>query len=241
MNTVAHSEKKFAEHLAELKTRLVYSALSIGVGAGLGYFMRDSIIKFLTLPLHESLYYTSPTGGFDLVFKISFLFGTLVSFPIVVYQVLKFIEPAIPQNFNGMLEKFLVGSWVLLLMGLATAYYLSLPSALRLLSEFSTDQVKALISTKDYMSFVLAYMGGFGLLFQLPIIMLLIHKITPLKPKKLIKYLRYVVLISFIVAAILTPTGDPINQTIMAMPIILLYTITIGIIALNPKPAYAQK
>lgn len=241
MKESAEITNTMGEHLSELKTRLLYSAISIGIGGALGYVLRESIIKFLTLPLHQSLYYTSPTGGFDLVFKISILFGALVSFPIIVYQLLKFIEPAIPQHVNGTLEKFLVGSWALLLMGLATAYYLSLPAALRLLSEFSTDQVKALISTKDYMSFVLAYLGGFGLLFQLPIIMMIVHKITPLNPKSLLKYLRHVVLLSFIIAAILTPTPDPINQTIMALPIILLYTITIGLIALNPRPAYAKE
>ena len=84
---------------------------------------------------------------------------------------------------------------------------------------------------------MLAYLGGFGRIFQLPIVILLVHRIRPLSPKILMKYLRHVILVSFIAAAILTPTPDPINQLIMAAPTILLYIITIGIISLQKKPA----
>ncbi|HSW48501.1 MAG TPA: twin-arginine translocase subunit TatC [Candidatus Saccharimonadales bacterium] len=241
MTVQSNSEQTFAQHLTELKNRSLYSALSIVIGSVIGYIYRVEILKFLILPLKQSIYYTSPVGGFDLTFKVSILFGVIVSFPVIVYQILKFLQPAIPQNYKMSLDKFLVASWMLLMMGVATAYYLSLPAALNFLSEFGSDQVRALISAQDYFIFVLSYLGGFGLLFQLPIIMLLIHKITPLNPKKLLHYLRYVILVSFIVAAILTPTPDPINQTIMALPIILLYVITIGIISIYPKPVYVKQ
>ncbi len=236
----ANDEKTLAEHFSELRYRLLCCTLSIFIGGIAGYFYNKQILAFLTLPLGKTLYYTSPTGGFDLVLKISILFGVLVSFPIVAYQLLRFIQPAIPQNYKISIEKFLFASWSLLMIGVALAYYLSLPAALRFLSEFGSDQVQALITAQDYFSFALSYLGGFGLMFQLPIVMVLIHKINPLNPKKLLGYWRYVALLSFLIAAILTPTADPINQTIMALPIILLYTLSIGVIALSPRPAYAQ-
>ncbi len=237
----ANEEKTLAEHFSELRYRLICCTLSILIGGTAGYFYNQQILAFLTHPLGKTLYYTSPTGGFDLVLKISILFGALISFPIVAYHLLRFIQPAIPSSYKMSLNKFLVSSWLLLMSGVAVAYYLSLPAALRFLSDFGSEQVRALITAQDYFSFVLSYLGGFGLMFQIPIIMVLIHKITPLNPKKLLSYVRYVVIVSFLIAAILTPTADPINQTIMALPIILLYTLSIGVIALNPRPAYAQQ
>lgn len=223
----AREEKTFKEHISELQLRLLTSILCVSIGAIGSYFYHERIIEFLTRPLGGPLYYTTPTGGFDLVFKVSLISGVFIASPILVYQVLAFLEPVIPEKSTNSLTRFLFASWILLIAGAGIAYYLSLPAALRLLNEFSSQQIKAIISTKDYFSFIISYLGGFAIVFQLPIIMLLINKIKPLKPKILIQYLRHVVLVSFILAAILTPTPDPINQTIMAAPLIILYLFSI--------------
>ncbi|HUQ85065.1 MAG TPA: twin-arginine translocase subunit TatC [Candidatus Limnocylindrales bacterium] len=220
-------EKTFGEHLSELRTRLMVSVFCVGLGATVAYFFNKEILAFLVRPLGGPLYYTTPAGGFDLVFKISLFSGIFIASPILVYQFLAFLEPVIPQRTSSSLRQFLLASWALLIAGAAVAYYLSLPAALKLLNEFSSDQVKAIISTKDYFSFVISYLGGFAFVFQLPVVMLLLNKITPLHPKKLSHYIRHVVLLSFIIAAILTPTPDPVNQAIMAAPLIVLYLLSI--------------
>ena len=111
-----------------------------------------------------------------------------------------------------------------MLSGLAVAYHSSLPAALHFLGAFGVGSVKSLISTDEYFSFVLRYLACFAS-FQLPLVMLLLNRMTPLSPKTLIKHSRYVIAASFIIAAVITPTPDPVNQTIAVSPIIVLYAL----------------
>lgn len=112
-------------------------------------------------------------------------------------------------------------------MGMSFAYFVSLPAALYFLDTFSNAGVQSLISTIEYFSFVTRYIFGFGLLFQLPLILLVINTIQRISIKTLMKYQKWVVLGSFVIAAVLTPTPDIFNQLLMAVPLIILYQLTI--------------
>jgi sec-independent protein translocase protein TatC len=126
-------------------------------------------------------------------------------------------------------------------MGAAFAYFITLPAALHFLNEFSSDQVKALISTNEYISFVTIYVAAFAILFQLPLILLFINHITPLSPGALMRQQRLVILLSFVAAAVITPTPDIVNQTFMALPIIVLYQISMALVWLvNRRPPVAD-
>lgn len=220
----------FLDHLNELRSRLFWSAASFGIGATIGYFINTPFVALLLKPLHQSLYYTSPTGGFDFVFKTSVFFGFIFAFPTVVYHILKFIEPLLPKSSQALIIKLLLSSCLLSVTGILFAYLISLPAALNFLGQFGSGQVKSLISAPEYFSFVTTYIAGFAILFQLPLILLFINKIKPLKPGQLMRKQRYVILASFIIAAVLTPTPDILNQTIMALPMIALYLLSIGLI-----------
>jgi sec-independent protein translocase protein TatC len=222
----------FYDHLIELRKRLFFCALVISVTSIIGYIFNQNIINFLIYPLHQSLYYTSPGGGFDITIKVSLLFGILVSTPLITYQLIRFIEPTLSKKSTKFLIISSFVSLILMIEGAMFAYYLSLPAALNFLNKFSSNEIKALISTKDYFNFILLYIGGFGILFQLPLIILAVNWVHKLNAKQLLKHIRYVILISFIIAAIITPTPDPINQTIMAVPIILLYLVSVFLVAL---------
>lgn len=127
-------------------------------------------------------------------------------------------------------------SVVLACAGIAFAYYVSLPASLHFLTTFgNSGDIHALITANEYFNFVLAYVAGFAILFQVPLIILFINRMTPLPPMKLLMGTRYVIVFSFIAAAIITPTPDPMNQAIMAVPIIALYIFSVGIVALQPK------
>jgi len=120
--------------------------------------------------------------------------------------------------------------------GVSFAYFVSLPAALYFLGEFGSAQVQSLISTDAYFSFVTRYLLGFGILFQLPLILLLVNAISPMSPRHLMWYQRYVIVLSFVLAAIITPTPDPLNQAIMAVPVILLYQVSVlGIWFINRR------
>jgi sec-independent protein translocase protein TatC len=121
-------------------------------------------------------------------------------------------------------------SIVLAYGGVVFAYFISLPNALHFLAGFGGKEITALITADEYYSFVLSYLLGFALLFQIPIIVLFINRIKPMKPGSMMGAQRYIILASFVVAAILTPTPDPINQTIMAMPAVVLYQVGIFLV-----------
>jgi sec-independent protein translocase protein TatC len=228
------------EHVAELRVRLLWWGGAVAIGSGLGYVWRQPIQDALLKPLNLPLFYTSPGGGFNFLLKICLFFGVLVSVPVLVYHLLRFIEPTLPHRSRFLIVKALIASTALTVAGAAFAYYVTLPAALHFLNEFSSDQVKALISTNEYISFVTIYVAAFAMLFQLPLILLFVNNITPLSPGGLMKQQRLVVVLSFVAAAIITPTPDIVNQTLMALPIIVLYQISIVLVWVAnrkaPKP-----
>lgn len=127
-------------------------------------------------------------------------------------------------------------SYALACLGMAFAYFVSLPASLHFLTTFGdSGDIHALITANEYFNFVLTYVAGFAILFQVPLIITFTNRVTPLPPKKLLGATRYVIVLSFIVAAIITPTPDPMNQAIMAGPIILLYLLSVCIVTLHPK------
>ena len=230
-------KQTFADHIYELRKRLMWSLLFVMIGAGIGYALNDAILTILQQPLHEKLYYTTPTGAFSFIIKVCCVFGFVVSLPVVVYQAFGFFEPLVPVRTRRSFVGYVFVSVLLASMGIAFAYFVSLPASLRFLVNFGSESgnIQALITADEYFNFVLTYIAGFAALFQLPLLITFINKVTPLKPSQLLGATRYVVLGSFIVSAIITPTPDPLNQTLMAGPIILLYFFSVGLVAVTNR------
>ncbi len=231
----------FLDHISELRSRLFWSLFSFFIGGIIGFLLNSQILAFLISPLSQPLFYSSPAGGFDFVFKLSIFFGFVISIPVFTYHVIKFIEPVLSEHFHVFISRLLIASCLLTASGILFAYYLSLPAALHFLNQFGSDKVRSLISATEYFSFVTAYIAGFAILFQLPLVLFLINRVTPLKPGQLMKRQQYVILVSFIIAAILTPTPDVLNQTIMALPLIGLYQVSILIIWVSNYMAHVKK
>lgn len=210
-------------HLRELRSRLFSYLSCLLVGVFVGYLLHESVIDILTKPLGQPLFYASVTGGFDFVFQISFFFGFLLAVPILLYHVFRFIEPALPSKRPRKILFYLLASVLLLGLGIAFAYFVSLPSTLYFLGSFATGDIKTLISTSEYFSFISSYLVGFGIAFQLPLILLFIDSVYHLPLRLLVHQERLVIVVSFVIAAILTPTPDIINQAVFAVPLILLY------------------
>ena len=228
----AERRATFAEHIRELRSRLMWTLLFVALGAGLGYALHNSLLTVLQQPLHETLYYTNPTGAFSFIIKICTVFGVIVALPMALYQGFSFFEPLITTRTRRMLVWYVFVSVFLAAAGIAFAYFISLPAALHFLVNFGNEgSIESLITANEYFNFVLAYIAGFAALFQLPLIITFINKVTPLTPRKLLSGTRYVILGSFIVAAVITPTPDPFNQLLMAGPIILLYFASACVIA----------
>ncbi|MDB5176307.1 MAG: Sec-independent protein translocase subunit TatC, sec-independent protein translocase protein TatC [Candidatus Saccharibacteria bacterium] len=228
-------QKPLTEHIQELRVRFTWVAVYISLGCFAGYMLQAHLLKLLQKPLGQTLYYTSPTGGFAFVFKLVVVAGIIFALPAILYNIFRFIEPVLEDHQRKGLTKYTVWSFILAYAGIVFAYYISLPSALHFLTGFGNGTIKSLINAGDYFNFALSYVAGFALLFQLPLIVLFINRIKPLKPGRMMGMQRYIILGSFILAAILTPTPDPFNQTMMAAPMILLYQVSIFLVILTNK------
>jgi sec-independent protein translocase protein TatC len=230
LKSLQPERQSFSYHLQELRSRILWCVAFFLIGTVIGYFLHDSILTVLIKPLNQPIFYASPAGGFDFVLKISLFFGFLLSLPVFVYHTVRFIEPALPKKYPNLILTTLTASSILLIVGMSFAYFVSLPAALYFLSKFSTDEIRSLISTTEYFSFVTRYLIGFGIVFQLPLIMFAVNSVQKISTRSLLKFERWVIVMSFLIAAILTPTPDILNQLIMAVPLILLYQITIVLI-----------
>ncbi|HEU4914789.1 MAG TPA: twin-arginine translocase subunit TatC [Candidatus Saccharimonadales bacterium] len=216
----------------ELRKRLFYIAVSVGLfgisAAGVQTQLTDLLLK----PANgQQFIYTSPGGGFDFVFKLCLYTGIAMSIPVIVYQLVRYLDPLVKKQTMHFIGWLSIWSGIMAGAGIIFAYYVGLPAALNfLLHGFSSEQIKALINIQSYLSFVMIYLLGSALLFQIPLIMIFINKIKPLQPKKLMKLQKWVFLIAFILGAIISPSPDIRNQALLSGPIIIMYEFSVGLI-----------
>jgi len=229
-STKVDEAKPFLAHIHELRNRIVWSLLALLVGSGLSYGFHQQLTNWIQKPLNKTLYFTSPAGGLNFLVKLCITFGIIFALPVFLYQIVKFFYPLLEKQHKKAVVPYIVCSVLLAYGGVLFGYFVSLPNALQFLSGFGGPTVDALITVDEYYNFVLAYLLGFALLFQLPIIILFMNRVKPLKPGSMMGAQRYIILGSFVIAAILTPTPDPINQTIMALPAVVLYQVSIVLI-----------
>lgn len=230
----------FIEHVYELRRRLVHITASVLLCSVLAYFVQQQIVGFLLRPSHgQQFIYTSPGGGINFLFSICMYVGIAASIPVIVYHMLGFFAPLIRIQTRQLLVRYSLISGVLAIVGFCFGYFLGLPAALHFLSnQFTTKQIHALFTLQEYMNFLMIYLLGSALLFQLPLILLFINRIRPLKPGKLLGAERYVIVAAFVIAMIMTPTTDIFNQSIIALPIILMYNLSVLLVwraARNPR------
>lgn len=220
-----------SQHLKELRTRVFIVAVFFVVGASLAYAFQGPVIEAVLLPLKgQKLVYLNPAGGFSFIFMVSIYSGIALAFPILIQQLYAFIRPALPKTAQKKSSMLIVGSFLLLLLGIAFGYFVAVPNALIFLYSFADQFIDASLTADSYLSFVIAYTIGIGIVFQIPLLLLLIDSIKPFTPGGLMQSEKWVIVISFIVAAIITPTPDPINQIIIAGPVVAVYQIGVFII-----------
>jgi len=214
------------EHLNELRKRLFWLVASFGIGAVPGLIWSHQITTWLVAPLGQQLYFTTPAGGLNFVLQIAIITGLLASVPALVYHGTQFVQPANAAIGRNTAIKVMVTASALAICGVMYAYVLSLPSALHFLTDFAGDNVKPLLTASDYLNFVMTYLLGSALIFQVPLIMGFINRIKPLKPGAIKRSQRWVIAGAVVFAGVITPTPDPYNQMMIALPLIVLFEIS---------------
>ena len=220
----------FLTHVRELRARLLWVAVAVALFAGLGWLLQNQLINWLLAPAGEQQFiYTTVGGGINFVIQLSIYVGLAGAIPVGVYQILRFIEPIMKRRDGKLVLRLTIASSLLAILGVAFGYYVGLPAAIHFLSGMLTGngQIEALLTLGDYLSFVMIYLAGSALIFQLPVILFFINHIKPLRLRGLMRAQRWIILGAFIVAAIITPTPDLTNMLIVALPIILIYQLSI--------------
>ncbi len=221
----------FQDHIKELRRRVLWVVLSIGLSGGVAYVLRFRLISLLQHPLQSPLFYTSPTGSFNFVLQLSLVIGLFIALPVMIYQLLRFIEPALPITIKrGTMIRVIGSSFTLASIGIAFGYFYMVPLSLHFFASFSNDLIKPLITANEYLSYMLGNLITFALVFQIPLIVLFINWIRPIKPRRLLHYQRHVIVGAFGLAIILPFTYDPISQFITAVPIIFLYYLSVVVL-----------
>jgi sec-independent protein translocase protein TatC len=219
-------------HLAELRARLFACVIAIAIGFSLCYAVKDHIIAALQsppvligTPVKVPLQIIAPAEAFLTYLKVCLLAGLFLALPFVLYELWKFVAPGLLEHEKKYTVPFIVGSTLLFYAGGVT-FYLILPLVISFLLSFSSADITAQLSVSYYVSFCIQMMIAFGVVFQLPMVVVFLTQLELLSSRTLIKHFRYVVVLIFIVAAILTPP-DVVSQTFMALPMLFLYGVSI--------------
>jgi sec-independent protein translocase protein TatC len=227
----------FLDHLEELRRRILHSLAAIAVGFIVCWIFADDIYFAIALPLtqvlrelhlSEQLVYTSPTAPFTLYVQLSLIAGLFVASPYVILQVWKFISPGLYPHERRYGVPFILLCSVLFLSGGMFAYAIAFPAALRFLLTFA-HQFTPMITVNEYFSLAMTIILGLALVFELPILILFLTLLRIVTPGFLFRNTRYAILLIFVAAAVISPTGDIPNMMVFAAPMIALYFFGIGL------------
>jgi len=219
-------------HLKELRKRLILCFLAIGGGFILCYAFADSIFNILALPLMKvmpaggSLIFTSVAEAFFTYMKVAFIASVILVSPFVLYQIWAFVAPGLYQKEKRYVVPFVLGGSLFFAVGVLFAYFVAIPVGFKFLLGYATDFIKPLPSMKEYLSFSIKFLLAFGLVFEFPVVLVLLARIGVIDAKMLARQRKYAYLVIFILAAIITPP-DFISQVLMALPLIGLYELSI--------------
>jgi sec-independent protein translocase protein TatC len=218
-------ELSLMQHLGELRGRLMVASFAVLIATGAAFFFAKDIILALEAPAHlgKPLQIISPTEGFTTYMRVSLFSGIALAMPVILYEIYAYVDPALRPNERRFL--LTLGPFVLALFigGMAFCYFLLLPNAINFLFTFGSDVFEAAPRASEYISFVTTFILGVGLVFEMPVIIFAVTRIGLVSRSWLAKQRRYVVLFVFIAGAIITPTPDPFNQTLVAVPMYLLF------------------
>ncbi len=224
------------EHIEELRFRVFVSAVTVVIGLGVSFFFGGEIIDFLKKPAEArgrgelELQFIEPFELFVTFFRVSLLGGLILGMPMIVYQGLRFVSPGLNPKERRWLHATVFGTFVLFLGGVAFAYYIALPPALDFLLDFGGgDIAKANIRVGSYVDFVTRLLFWTGVSFQTPLVVMYLARFGIVSAGQLLRWWRYAIVAAFVIAAIVTPTIDPVTQSLVAGPIIVLYFLGIGL------------
>ncbi len=222
----------FLEHLDELRKRITHAVVALLVGFLAAFAFADRTKDFVyarltaEIPGHK-LIYTEPGEAFFIYIKIAALSGVLLASPYIMWQVWLFIAPGLYAREKRLAIPFVLGSSSLFIAGAAFSHYMLFPAAWRFFASFSGDLIEFMPRIDPVFGLYVKLMLGMGLVFQMPMLMLVLARLGLVTAGFLLRNIKYAILLIFIVAAVITPDGSPVNQALVAAPMFVLYLVGI--------------
>lgn len=238
------------EHLEELRTRLLICCLAVGTGFVACYFFSSRIFEVLMKPWIRAmppgqpakLIYTAPHEAFFVYMKVSFIGGTLLAAPIILWQIWKFVAPGLYENEKRYMLPVILSSSFCFIAGVLFGYFVVIPVAFKFFASFSSEYITPMLRTTEYLSFANKMLLCFGIAFQLPVFAFFLAKMGVLSADFLKRKRKWAIVLIFVAAAVLTPSPDVVSQLLMAMPLLVLYEASVWIVHFfGGKPFRAAK
>jgi sec-independent protein translocase protein TatC len=231
----AGARMSFLEHLDELRKRIVNSLIAVGVGILITFTFIQRIYSFLmaptmhVLPPGSRLMYTEPGEAFSLYIQLSMIVGAILASPFIMYQVWLFIAPGLYSNEKRMAIPFVLLSTLGLVGGAVFNHYIMFPWMMRFFAGFNTQDLLFMPKLDSVFSLYTKFLLAMAAVFQMPTLVFFLAKMKLVTARFLVAKFKYAVLIIFILSAVITPTGDPVTQSVFAAPMIALYLLGIAI------------
>ncbi|MFI5178307.1 MAG: twin-arginine translocase subunit TatC [Vicinamibacterales bacterium] len=226
------SRMSFLEHLDELRRRIIYSLYAICAGCAVSFWFLNDLYEGMTRYFSQfggKLIINGLTDGFVLQMKFGLLVGFLIASPFVFAQMWLFVAPGLYAREKRVVLPFAVSATALFAAGVWFAHRLAFPGMFRFFASYENAHVAFFPTIKEAATFYIWMVLGFGTVFQMPIVVFFLARFGVVTWRWMLKNIGYAILIAFIVAAIVTPSGDPVNQTIWAAPMVALYVLSIGV------------
>ncbi|MFN2188040.1 MAG: twin-arginine translocase subunit TatC [Candidatus Promineifilaceae bacterium] len=223
------------EHLNELRIRLTWAAGGLVAATVISFAFTEQILEYLIKPYGDQLQTLSPTEGIETYFKVALMCGAIISMPWILYQLWLFIAPGLHQNERRFVYVFIPSATMLFLLGVAFAWFVLLPAAILFLSDFMPDIFWAQWTSSEYIGFATTFLFWIGLSFELPLVFYFLSRVGVITSKNLREHWRVAIVGIAVLAALVTPSIDPVTMILTMIPLIILYGLSIVLAAVGQK------
>ena len=235
-------ELSLGEHLQELRRRLFISVIALVITSAVSFAFFRQIIDLLVLPARDlgevqglQLVYTEVTEMLSTSIKVSSLAGFILAFPVILYQTIRFVAPGLTDKEMRLLFLFLPGTLLAFAGGVAFGYFVMTPPALRFLLTFGNDVATPMIRISNIVNLMIRLLFWMGVTFETPLVVYLLSQLRIVNARSFTHFRRFWLVIAFILAAIITPTFDPVNQAMVAVPLLVLYEVGVLLAKLSGR------
>jgi sec-independent protein translocase protein TatC len=218
------------EHLLELRKRLKWAVLFLGIGFAVSYHWSTEIFHFLMRPVlkalpegEKALHFSSSVEPFFIYLKVGLYAGLFVALPAILWQIWAFVAPGLYRRERRAILPFVTAATLFFAAGAAFCYVIILPPAFEFLINSAGPDIKPVLMMDEQLGLVMTLVLAFGIIFELPLVLTFLAMMGIVDHKFLSKYRRHAIVVNVIIAAVVTPTGDPFNLALMAIPMMLCY------------------